>query len=120
MRAVLWVATGGAAGSVLRYVISDAINQRSAPWGTLAVNLVGSFALGLLIGWYEARSADSMVRLALSVGVLGGFTTFSAWAAETVDLLNTDRVGLAFANVALSLAGGLLAAAIGLMAGRSI
>ena len=115
---VLWVAIGGAVGSVLRYWVSDPINQRVAPWGTVVVNLVGTFALGLLIGWFGRRASDSAVRVALSVGLLGGFTTFSSWAVETVDLLSTGRIVTAMANVFVPLAIGLLAASAGLAVGR--
>lgn len=117
---VLWVAIGGALGSVLRYWVSDPINQRVAPWGTILVNLVGTFALGVLIGWFGKRSSDSVVRVALSVGLLGGFTTFSSWAVETIDLLSAGRIGTAMANIVIPLAIGLVAASAGLAVGRLV
>ncbi len=120
MTAVLWVAAGGAAGSVLRYLVSDSLNRRDGPWGTILVNLVGSLALGIVIGWYAERGADSLVRVALGVGVLGGFTTFSAWTVETIDLLDRSRLVPGLLNLALPIVGGLLAAAAGLALGRSL
>jgi CrcB protein len=118
--AVLWVAAGGAVGSVLRYLVSDALNRRDGPWGTIVVNLVGSLALGIVIGWYAERSADSLVRITLGVGVLGGFTTFSAWTVETIDLLDRSKVVPGLLNLGLPIVGGLLAAAGGLALGRSL
>ena len=120
MTVILWVAAGGAVGSVLRYVISDAIDRRSAPWGTVLVNLLGSLALGVLVGWFARRSVDSVVRIAVGVGFLGGFTTFSSWAVETLALWDSGRLAAALANVVVSLVAGLLAAGIGLAIGRSI
>lgn len=120
MAAVLWVAIGGALGSVMRYLIADALNRQDAPWGTVVVNLLGSFALGLLVGWFARRNADSLVRIAVGVGFLGGFTTFSAWAVESIALADSGRMLGAAANVAGSMVLGLLAAGVGLAIGRSI
>ncbi len=117
---VLWVAIGGAVGSVLRYWVSDPINQRAAPWGTVLVNVLGTFALGIVVGWFGSRTSDSMMRVALSVGLLGGFTTFSSWAAETMDLLSAGRIATAVANIAVSMGVALLAASAGLAVGRVI
>ncbi len=120
MAAVLWVAFGGAAGSVIRYLISDALNRRDAPWGTIVVNLVRSLALGVVIGWFARRNADSLVRVALGAGFLGGFTTFSAWAVETVALTDDGLIGRALANVFISMVAAILLAGVGLAIGRSI
>lgn len=120
MTAVLWVAAGGAAGSVLRYLVSDALNRRDGPWGTIVVNLLGSLALGILIGWYAERGADSTVRVAVGVGVLGGFTTFSAWTVETIDLLDRSKLVPGLLSLGVPIVGGLLAAAAGLAVGRSL
>lgn len=119
MRAILAVAAGGAAGSVLRYVVSDPLNRRASPWGTVLVNVVGSFLIGVLVGWYSERSADSLVRVFLGVGVLGGFTTFSAWTVETLALLDGGRPLAGLANVVVPVAAGLAAAAAGLAVGRA-
>lgn len=120
MRVVLWVALAGAAGSVLRYLVAGAVNQRSEPWGTVLVNVVGAFLLGVLVGWFGRRSVPEELRTALGVGLLGGFTTFSAWAVETVDLVARSRPGLAAVNVVVPVVAGLAAAVAGLAVGRSL
>lgn len=119
MRIVLFVAVGGAIGAVGRYLLSTPINQRTAPWGTIIVNLIGSALLGFLIGWFSDRSADPALQIGLLTGVLGGFTTFSTFSAETVLLLDGGRWQLAVMNVLVSVLFGLAAAAIGYSVGRS-
>jgi CrcB protein len=87
---ILLVATGGAAGSVLRYAVSDWVQRvfgSGLPWGTFVVNLSGCFLMGLLAGAFQQRFLVSPeVRVLLLVGVLGGYTTFSAFALETLRL----------------------------------
>ena len=111
LRHALLVGAGGLIGSVLRYWVSSAA-QRSLPaafpFGTLAVNLIGCAAVGALAGWLSARETPSTeLRLFAAVGVLGGFTTFSAFGWETVALLREGAAQRAFANVALHLVLGL-------------
>jgi fluoride exporter len=113
----LLVGIGAAVGAVLRYVI-DQIVQRghdtAFPFGTLTINLTGSFALGLITGLGEHHGLDASVLTVAGAGVLGGYTTFSAWAWESVVLL-TDRAVLAMtANITMSLVVGSAAAAAGL------
>ena len=119
MRIVLFVAVGGAIGAVARYLLSTPINERAAPWGTVLVNLIGSAILGFLIGWLSDRSFDPAIQIGLLTGVLGGFTTFSTFSAETMLLLDGGRWQLATLNVAVSVIFGILAAAIGYTIGRS-
>ena len=110
LTAVLLVATGGAAGSVLRYLVSVlAIGAFGTgfPWGTLAVNVIGSAAIGLLGG----LGVEGGLRLLLVTGLLGGFTTFSAFSLET-GLLWQRHWSLAVLYVAASLALGLAAFAL--------
>lgn len=106
-------------GSVVRYVVSDPLNRRAAPWGTVLVNVVGSFAIGVVIGWY-ASGSDSLFRVFLGVGVLGGFTTFSTWTAETLDLMARGRMPAALVNLAVPVVVGLVAAAGGSAVGRAL
>jgi CrcB protein len=82
---VFWVALGGAFGSVARYLLSGGINGRFYPWGTVLINIVGSFALGYLVGkWgWEATTPQ---RFGVTAGLLGGFTTFSAFSLDVVTL----------------------------------
>lgn len=119
MRAVLAVAAGGAIGSVLRYVVSDPINRRMSPWGTVVVNVLGSFLIGVVVGWYSERGTDSLVRVFLGVGAVGGFTTFSTWTTETLSLLEDGRVTAGLVNIVVPTVGGLVAAALGAAVGRS-
>jgi len=125
IKASLLVAAGGAVGSVLRYhagrIVSDLAGAGNAfPWGTLAVNVAGSLLMGALVGWF-ARSAPGeaaaeTARLLLGVGLLGGFTTFSAFSAELVTLLHRGQAGLAAGYAAASLIAGAAAVIIGLVA----
>jgi CrcB protein len=107
MTTYLAIAVGGAAGSVLRYAVGVAVAARlgaAFPWGTLLVNALGSFAIGLAVGVLDRRSA---AWLLLVPGFLGGFTTFSAFGAETLALLRAGAAGRAGLYVAASIALGL-------------
>lgn len=118
MRILLFVAVGGGIGSVLRYLITVAVGTRAIPWGTIIVNVVGSAVLGFLIGWFLDRPIDTALQIGLLTGVLGGFTTFSTFTAETVTLIEAGRWEAALANVAVSIVAGLGAAAAGLALAR--
>lgn len=111
------VAAGGALGAVLRFGVSVLFPVTIAtqiPWATLGINVVGSLALGALVGLASAGGeAGSPARLFLTVGLLGGFTTFSTFAVETVGLAQSGQLARASLYVALSLAGALLAATLG-------
>lgn len=113
------VAAGGALGSVARYGVGVVLAPATSgfPWATLVVNVVGAFLMGWFARVLAAPDADQVVRLALTTGFCGGFTTFSALSAETVSLLQQGRSGRAVAYLALSLALGLAATAAGLTAG---
>jgi CrcB protein len=108
------VAGGGALGTVARHLISGAVMGLTRSWriplGTVTVNLVGCLAAGLLAGLAERRDFfTSEARLLLFTGILGGFTTFSAFGLETFYLLRRGAVGLAGINVLVSVAAGLAA-----------
>lgn len=102
-RQLLAVAAGGATGAVLRWLLAGAIQRFAGgafPWGTFAVNAVGSFLLGFLFVWLiERSSAGELVRLALTVGLLGALTTFSTYSLESIRLLQEGAFGMAAANV---------------------
>jgi CrcB protein len=103
---VLAVGVIGGAGALARFLLDGAVSQRAAsdfPFGTLAVNLAGSFGLGVLVG--AAVSADAY-RLA-GTALIGSFTTFSTWALESHRLAEDGQGRLAVANLALSLVFGL-------------
>ena len=101
------VAVGGVAGALLRYAVGTAVPQPAAgwPWATLTVNVVASLLLGVLAGWAHWRHAAHWVRPLLMSGVLGGFSTFSAFALDTVVLAEGGRGGLAMVYVVVTLSG---------------
>jgi CrcB protein len=116
------VAVGGALGSVLRYLVAMAAVAWLGPmfpWGTLAVNLVGSFLIGLV----QSLAVESLViseeaRLFLSTGLMGGLTTYSAFSYETVRLAETGAWTAAWANVLITTAACLTLCLLGLTTGR--
>jgi fluoride exporter len=113
------VALGGACGSVLRYWCSVWVVAKTggALWGTLFVNLTGSFLIGMgAIAFREHVPA----RQLLMVGFLGGYTTFSAFSLQTLELFQKGQPGLALTNVALSVILCLLGVWLGSLAGRAI
>ncbi|MDA1001045.1 MAG: fluoride efflux transporter CrcB [bacterium] len=109
----LWVALGGAAGSALRYGVANTVQRWSGgawPLGTLSVNVIGSFVMGLIAALVLTRGfAPDPTRHLVIVGVLGGFTTFSAFSLETFQLFQNGHWGSAAANIAISVAGCVLA-----------
>jgi CrcB protein len=116
----LAIALGGALGSVLRYAVQSALRPASGgfPWGTLVVNLAGSFLIGLCAALAERQGAESWIRPWLMVGLLGGFTTFSAFSLENVQWLRGGQVALVFTYVLVSVAGGLTLALAGYLSAR--
>ena len=118
MTAVL-VAVLGAAGALARYAIGTAAGSTSFPWPTLAINLAGCLALGVVLAVGAARWSPE-VTTGIGVGFLGGFTTFSTFGAETQALLRDDRLGAAAAYVALSVVLGVAVAYAGATLGRAL
>jgi fluoride exporter len=117
-QSALLVALGGAIGSVARWAAVFLVGQQvglTYPWGTLSVNLVGSFLIGLIAALARAASLGVTpdVRLFLVTGVLGGFTTFSSFSLESLGLLQRGPIGPALAYVLGSVALGLTAAWLG-------
>ena len=122
------VALGGAVGSVLRYQLGRVVSQLAGPantfpWGTLAINILGSLAMGVLVGWLARDPAagghGENLRLLVGVGLLGGFTTFSAFSAELVTMVHRGEAGLAAGYAAASLVAGMAAVIVGLVAAQS-
>ena len=122
--AAVWiaVAAGGALGSVARFGVGLFARGLAPgwPWGTLAVNVLGSLLIGVLVGGFGLRPASDALRLGLITGVLGGFTTFSAFSMETVEMLEAGNTVAGLAYVAASLVLGLAACALGLWATRAV
>ena len=118
MNDLLMIAGGGALGSVARYLLAGAVDSRLAllwptfPWGTLLVNVLGCALIGVAAG----ISDKPWVKPLVMIGILGGFTTFSSFGLQTVDLLHSGETAKALAYVALSLV--LCLGAVWLSAGR--
>ena len=122
MKGMLLVALGGAIGSVARYRLSGLVLHHTIDWrfpaGTFAVNVLGCLTAGVLAGLAEKHDLLSPeARLLLFTGVLGGFTTFSAFGLETMFLLRRGEVWIAAANVLGSVVAGLLALWLGMALG---
>ena len=116
----MWVALGGGAGTVARYLVGRVFGPEPAfPWGTFVVNTAGSLAAGLLVGFFATRLSGNL-RLGLLVGFLGGFTTFSSFALESAGLLRNGQPIEATLNLVGSVVIGLVAALIGLAVGESV
>jgi fluoride exporter len=120
---LLWIGLGGAVGSVLRYLLGGVV-QRSAhagfPAGTLAVNVVGCFVIGVLAQHYMNVQTHPSMRAALITGFCGGFTTFSAFSLETVGLLRGGEYGRVATYVVLSVSLSLLATISGMAAAKAV
>lgn len=120
----IWVALGGALGSIFRYAAGGAVqrwNGSDWPLGTLAVNIVGSFIIGWLSHLILERGIMTpQTRLFVMVGLMGGFTTFSTFSLETLRLIQQGGWGSAAANIVLSVIGGLAAAWAGFTISSSI
>tara|TARA_Y100000813_G_scaffold166272_1_gene127721 strand:+ start:2229 stop:2612 length:384 start_codon:yes stop_codon:yes gene_type:complete len=118
-----FIAAGGATGACLRYFVTTSVDSlfgKHMPFGTLTVNVVGSFALALLYGFIERHDlSDSPYRALIGVGLLGAFTTFSTFSVETLTLLENGLWLKAAANVFLNVGACLIAGwlAIELMKG---
>ena len=115
----VWVGLGGAFGSTARYAIGLRVDQTSFPWATLGINVAGAFILGLFLTLALGHLSVEVIT-PISVGVLGGFTTFSTFAWEGFTHARSGRVGVAVAYVSISVTAGLLAAAGGYALGRAI
>ena len=112
------VALGGAAGSILRYLTDRKVQQwrdSPFPFGTLTVNIAGSFVLGFLSGWLLHGAEPSSVRALVAVGFCGGLTTFSTFGYETVRLVLEKTRLYAVLNVLATVAAGLTSGALGLL-----
>jgi fluoride exporter len=112
MKTALLVGLGSFVGGISRYLISKLITEQvttTFPFGTFTVNVVGCFLIGLVYGWGSKNVLELNTQFFLTTGILGGFTTFSAFSIETFNLMNTGQSTMAITYVALSVAVGLLA-----------
>lgn len=121
---LLWICVGGAFGSGARYLLSAWMLERfgpAFPWGTVAVNVIGSFLLAFILQLAVSTNWISpTLKLALTTGVMGGFTTYSTFNQDTLRLAQEGNLVTAAGNVALTIAACLLAGLFGLTAARAV
>lgn len=113
---ILLIALGGAIGSVCRYGFGGFVYRLFGtvfPWGTLAVNLIGSLVIGFLWAAFDRAAIGSNMRMFVFGGILGGFTTFSSYTLETFNLLHAGETRLAITNMLVSNLAGVAAVFIG-------
>jgi CrcB protein len=124
MNQLIIIGIGGAAGAILRFITSKSVQTwvgGSFPFGILAVNLIGSFAIGILATLFIERSSlDPIWRAGILIGLLGGFTTFSSFSLDTINLLRNGAVMQATLYIFSSVFLCLLAAWLGILLGRNI
>jgi len=121
---ILSIAAGGAVGALLRFWVSNGVYSllgRSFPYGTLAVNVIGSLLMGLLYVFFlERMTVSAELRGAVLIGLLGSFTTFSTFSIETLNLIEQAEFMKAGLNTLISVFACLIAAWFGLVIGRQI
>jgi CrcB protein len=121
MTRFLIVAAGGALGAMARYGLGRLLPVTGGwPWPTLTANILGGLLMGVLTGWLAFRGGahGESLRLFAAVGVLGGFTTFSAFSLETVLIIERRQFAMAGGYVAISVAASVIALFIGLILAR--
>lgn len=120
---IIAIAVGGATGALLRYSVAEFYNKPqygTFPYGTLMVNLLGAFAIGFLWNAFDAINANPNFKKLLLIGVLGAFTTFSAYAFDNLTLLRSGQFKLAGMNIFLSNIGGLVLVYAGFVSSKSL
>jgi len=120
---MIFIALGGAVGAISRYLVSG-IGYKffgsSFAWGTLIVNLIGSFMIGFFWEIFERIIVPVNFRVFLLIGFLGAFTTFSTYALETLNLIRDNEAGLAIMNLILNNVIGVVLVFLGILCGRVI
>ncbi len=124
MLKLVYIAAGGALGSVARYLVGGWVQERFAhsvfPYGTLVVNLLGCLLIGILWELYDEFKLAPEIRLFVFIGVLGGFTTFSSFAWESRNLLQDGEIGAGLMNVLASNVAGIVLVFAGAIATRGL
>jgi CrcB protein len=124
MQNLILVMLGGGIGAGARHLVNLTVPKYAGtdfPWATVTVNIVGALAMGLLVGWLARRSGDAnSLRLFLATGILGGFTTFSAFSLDFAVLWERGATAIALAYVGLSVIGSLAAIFAGLWLVRTL
>src|SRR5687767_3727325 len=112
IKTLLFIGLGSFLGGMARYLISELLHEKVKfvfPVGTLAVNIIGCFLIGVVIALVDKHLLNEQAKLFLATGVLGGFTTFSAFSHQTVTLIKTGEMGLALGYVLASVVFGIAA-----------
>lgn len=123
MLKVLLLISGGAIGTLARYALSGWIYtglKTHYPWGTLAVNLVGSMLIGFFWGLWEDHTPSTNLRLFLMIGILGGFTTFSTFALESMNLMRGGETRIALLYMVVTNVLGLVMVFLGYWAAKGV
>lgn len=118
-----WIMAAGALGTGARYLAGVWVLERFGagfPYATMAVNLIGCFLLGMVTHLSAVPVGSAELRAAVAIGLLGGFTTYSSFNQETLAMLTHGAAGAAALNVAVTLAGGLVAGWLGLVFARQL
>lgn len=120
MNPIIPVMAGGALGAAARYLVGLALTGRGTfPYATLSVNLIGGFAMGLLAALVLRGAASETLRLFVGAGILGGFTTFSAFSLETFQMIERGQIAVAGAYALASVIGSVAALALGYAVARA-
>ena len=117
MKIILAIGMGSFLGGISRYLLSLYIQQKfssSFPFGTLVVNIIGCFLIGIILGLTDKGNLTQEWRLFFATGIIGGFTTFSAFSGETINMLQDGQLWYAILYIAVSLIVGLIATFIGI------
>jgi CrcB protein len=123
MKQVFLIAAGGSLGAIARYGVSTFVYaslDESFPWGTLAVNVTGSFLIGVFAELFDAALFPAEWRSFLAIGFLGAYTTFSTYTLETVNLLRDGELKLATVNILAGNVAGIAAVVLGIYLSRFI
>lgn len=124
MKTIFYIALGGGLGSVLRYLTSVVMNkyvQATFPYATFVTNIIGCLLIGLFFGYLEKQNAVSQdLKFFLITGLCGGYTTFSAFSHENVQLLQNNQILIAFLYISLSVFLGLMATWTGLIIAKGL
>ena len=123
MPRLFWICLAGAAGTAARHLVALWSAQRlgaALPYGTLIVNVSGCFLIAVVMHVAMANAWPATLRVALTVGFLGGFTTYSSFNQETLALFASGSAGVALFNIAVTLAGGFAAGWLGLVVARQL
>jgi fluoride exporter len=120
---ILLLAAGGAIGTVGRYAVSGMTHryvEGAFPYGTLMVNILGSLIIGFLWGTWETANISSNMRTFIFIGILGGFTTFSSFSLETMNLFRDGEIRMAFFNILANNIIGIIMVFAGFFAARGL